>query len=344
MMKGLVKYEKGPGNMEVRTLEDPIAKPGYVKIEVKAAGICGSDIHILHSDIAIPVNPPVVTGHEFSGVVTEIGEGVTTCKVGDRVTSETAYAYCGKCHNCKVGRYNLCDNRLTLGYGFNGELAKYTVGPEDRIHNLADSISFETAALLEPMACVAHALIDLSTIVAGDTVMISGPGAIGLIALQIAKAHGAVVVVSGTGVDTDRLEFAKQLGADYTIDVVAENLQEFVGKITKGKGVDIVYECSGSDRATASGLEAVKKGGQFVQVGLHGKPITLNFERICYKEIKVAGTLGSVWTSWDKAIQLVEQGKVLLEPLVSHKFPLEEWERAFEVFEKKEGLKVIIQP
>jgi L-iditol 2-dehydrogenase len=331
--------------MEVREVKDPSPGPGQVKIEVKAAGICGSDIHILHSDIAIPVNPPVVTGHEFSGVITEIGDGVTTCSVGDRVTSETAFEYCGVCHNCKTGRYNLCDNRLTLGYWFNGAFAKYTIVPEGRIHKLADHVSFEEGAMLEPTACVAHAVMDLASIQAGNTVLVSGPGAVGLIAVQIARAHGAHVIVSGTDVDAERLKMAQEdFGADDVIDVTKENLLERVSDITDGVGVDVVLECSGSGRATAAGIEAVKKQGQFVQIGLAGVPFSIDFERICFKEIRVTGSLGSVWTSWKHAIRLLESGQIQLKKLASHSYPLDQWEKAFEVFEKKEGLKVLIKP
>lgn len=344
-MKGLVKYEKGPGNMEIREIAEPKALPGQVKIEVKAAGICGSDLHIYHSDIAIPVRPPVVTGHEFSGVVVEVGEGVTSCKVGDRVSSETAFEYCGKCHNCKTGRYNLCDGRRTLGYWYNGAFAKYTVVPEGRIHVLPDSISYEEAALLEPAACVTHAVMDLASIEAGNVVLVSGPGAIGLIALQVAKAHGAYVIVSGTSIDAERLGFAKKLGADLIVDVQKEDLLAVVKAHTiMGRGADVVLECSGSGRATAAGIEAVKKQGQFVQIGLAGKPFELNFDRICYKEIKVTGSLGSVWTSWINAINLVAMKKLNLKDLVSHTLKLDDWEKGFDIFEKKEGLKILFKP
>jgi L-iditol 2-dehydrogenase len=345
MMKGLVKYDSGPGNLELREIAEPKPLAHQVKIEVKAAGICGSDIHIWHSDIAIPVRPPVVIGHEFSGVVVEVGEGVTTCKVGDRVTSETAYSYCGKCHNCKTGRYNLCDERRTLGYWYNGAFAKYTVVPEDRIHILSKSVSFEEGAMMEPAACVTNALMDLINIQAGDVVLVSGPGAVGLIALQVAKAHGAFVIVSGTSVDAKRLEFAKKLGADIVVDVTKEDLLEIVKKNTlMGRGVDVVAECSGSGRATAAGIEAVRKQGHFVQIGLAGSPFELNFDRICYKEIKVTGSLGSVWTSWKNAIKLVESGKLNLKDLASHTFSLDDWQKGFEVFENKEGLKVLFKP
>ena len=342
-MKGLVKYEAGSGFMEVREVPEPIIKENFVKIQVKATGICGSDIHIHHSDIAIPVNPPVITGHEFSGIVTEVGEGVTACKVGDRVTSETAFDYCGKCHNCRAGRYNLCDSRLTLGYWFDGAFAQYTMVPEGRIHHLADSVSFEEGALMEPLACVTHATMDLSTIKAGDVVLVSGPGAIGLMTLQVAKAHGATVIVSGTDADKDRMELAKQFKADRIVNVMKENLLDVVSEMTGGDGADIVFECSGAGVATKAGIEAVKKYGQFVQIGLAGKPMELMFDRICYKEIKVTGSLGSIWTSWKKAITLVESGKVDLKPLITKEFSLENWKDAFDAFEKKEGYKILVK-
>ena len=342
-VKGLVKFAEGAGNMEVREVEEPKILPGYVKIEVKATGICGSDIHILHSDIAIPVRPPVVTGHEFSGIVVEVGDGVTTCKVGDRVTSETAYQYCGKCENCKNGRYNLCDERKTLGYWYNGAFAKYTMVPQERIHLLKESISFEEAALLEPLACVCHAVMDLAEVKPTDIVLITGPGAVGLMTLQVIKAYGAKTIISGTNADTARLKMAEKYGADFIVNIQQDDLLEKVKQITGNKGADLVFECSGAPQATMLGIEAVKKYGQFVQVGLAGKPFELNFARICYKEIKVTGSLGSKWSSWDYAIRMVDNKQVKLQGLISNIYPLDKWREAFEIFENKKGLKILIQ-
>ena len=330
--------------MEIREIPEPKAGPGQVKIEVKAAGICGSDLHIYHDDIAIPLKPPVVTGHEFCGVVSEVGEGVTEWKCGDRVTSETAYSFCGKCHYCMTGYYNLCNNRKTLGYWYNGAFAKYTVVPQERVHALSDHIDFVSGALLEPLACVTHAVLELTEITVGDVVLVVGPGAIGLAALQAAKVQGATVIVSGTSVDGERLKKAKQLGADYIVDVTQEDLETFIEQFTKGRGVDVVLECSGVAKAADNALKVIKKQGQFTQIGLFGKPISIDFEKICFKELKVTGSLGSKWTSWEKAIQLVEQGKVKTKPLVSHQMPITEWEKAFKMFESKEGLKLILTP
>ena len=137
-MKGLVKYARGDGNMELRDVNEPTPGIGQVKIEVKAAGICGSDLRIYHDDIAgVPINPPVITGHEFCGIVTEVGVGVANYQPGDRITSETSFSFCGECAHCRTGRYNLCNNRRTLGYWYNGAFAKYTVVPQERIHRTA---------------------------------------------------------------------------------------------------------------------------------------------------------------------------------------------------------------
>jgi L-iditol 2-dehydrogenase len=235
-MKGLVKYAKGPGNMEIRDVAEPTAGPGQVKIEIKAAGICGSDLHIFHDDIAgIPINPPVITGHEFTGVIVEVGEGVTQWKVGERITSETAFSFCGDCMHCRTGRYNLCNYRRTLGYWYNGAFTKYTVVPEERIHKLPDHVDFVAGALAEPLACVTHAVLELTSIMTGDVVLITGPGSIGMLALQVAKAQGATVVVSGTNIDRERLAKAKQLGADYTVDVTEQDLAALINDLTGGK-------------------------------------------------------------------------------------------------------------
>jgi len=343
-MKGLVKYDKGPGNMEIRDVPEPTPGPGQVKVEIKAAGICGSDLHIFHSDIDIPVNPPVITGHEFCGVITEVGEGVTRWKVGDRITSETAFSFCGDCKHCRTGFYNLCNNRRTLGYWYNGVFTQYTVIPQDRIHALPDSVDFIAGALCEPLACVVHAVMELTTIKAGDVVLVIGPGSIGLLAMQVAKAEGATVIVSGTTVDKERLVMARKLGADYTVDVMEQNVFELVNGITGGKGADVVLECSGVAKAANDGLMLCRKAGSFTQIGLFGKPIQIDFEKICFRELKVTGSLGSTWTAWEKGIQLMVSGKVDTKSLVSDVMPITDWEKAFKKFESKEGLKLVLTP
>lgn len=343
-MKGLVKYDLGPGNLEIREIPLPIPGAGEVQIEVKAAGICGSDLHIYHSDIAIPIRPPVVIGHEFSGVIRSVGDGVADLKPGDRVVSETAYTYCGRCSQCLTGFYNLCPERRTLGYWYNGVFTSHTVVPAGRIHRLPNSIDDLSGALIEPLACVVHAIYDASIVRAGDIVLVSGPGAIGLMAAQVAMAQGAVVVLSGTAADGVRLELARSLGIQYTVNINEESLDDRINRLTGSEGADCVFECSGNAAATQAGMLLCKKRGYFVQIGLGGKPVSFALDTICYRELHFSGSLGSTKASWKRAITLADSGQVKLAALVSHTMPITHWREAFDLFENKQGCKLILTP
>jgi L-iditol 2-dehydrogenase len=290
------------------------------------------------------MNPPMIVGHEFSGVVVACGEGVEEWEKGARVTAEPSAIVCGKCRYCRTGAYNMCSDRLVTGYWVNGGFAEYVVVGAHRLHRLPDSISFDEGALTEPLACCVHGVHELTGIGAGDLVAVSGPGAIGLICAQLAKAEGAQVMVIGTGADRERLATAKALGMDHCIDLEEQDPIEFARELTEGDGADIVLECSGAGPAAAMGLELVRRQGKYTQIGLFGKPVTLDFERIAYKEIKVTGSLGQRWTAWKRAIRLMAQGKVNLKGVSSDKFPLAQWQEAFDRFEAKKGLKILLDP
>ena len=343
-MKALVKYADGPGNMEIRDIPEPWPGPGEVRMKIAEAGICGSDLHIFHSDIAIPLKPPVVIGHEFSGTIDAVGEGVTALAIGDRVVSETAYSYCRVCELCRSGWYNLCPERKTLGYWHNGVFTDYAVMPQGNIHRIPDNVSFTSAAMTEALACVTHAVDDLCAISPLDVVLVTGPGAIGLMAAQVAKAYGAVVVMSGAGVDEDRLALARSLGIDYTVNIEKDDLARTLSELTGGAGPGVVLECSGSPGAINSAIRLVKKRGWFVQIGLPGRPIQFDIEAVNFREIRFSGSLGSRRQSWIMALGLQESGKVQLEPLVTHRYRIDEWQTAFDVFEKKLGCKVFLMP
>lgn len=343
-MKAIVKYAAEPGHMEIRDVPEPSPAPGQIKIEVRAAGVCGSDLHIHDSDIAIPVRPPVTVGHEFSGVIAELGEGVTGFKVGERVVSETAFSFCGVCENCREGWYNLCPERKTLGYWYNGIFTKYTVVPAGRVHRIPENVSDVAAAMTEPLACVCHALFDLTVISPTDLVLVFGPGPIGLMAMQVARAYGARVLVSGIDADTERLELARELGAEYTVNSQKEDLQEFVSALTGGKGVDVVLECSGNQHAINAGLKALKRRGHYTQVGMGAPVISFYIEAINYKEPIVSGSLGSRKANWIQAVDLLARGKVRVEELANVRLPMERWQEAFDRFRRKDGGKFILLP
>lgn len=343
-MKGLVKFARGHGQVEVREVDEPFPKEGEVKIQVMAAGICGSDIHLFHDAIAMPIRTPVVMGHEYCGVVVEVGKGISNWQVGDRVTSETAFSVCERCGYCRTGLYNLCSDRKSNGFWFNGAFAKYIVIPEKRLHRLPDNVDFLAGAMCEPLSCVTHGIVDLSHIVSGDTVLVSGVGGIGLLAAQVARSEGGRVILSGTSKDLIRFELAKSLGFDEIVNVEEQNLRQFISLITQGKGVDVVLECSGAPEAARIGFDVVKKRGVFTQIGLFGKPFEINFEAIAYKELKVGGSFSQHWTAWETSLKLLERGIVKTRCLVTDIYPISDWPEAFDKFEKQQGLKIVLQP
>lgn len=338
-MEALVKFAREAGMMEVREIPEPEPGPGQVKILVKAAGVCGTDLHIYQNEF--PHNPPVVLGHELSGVVAALGEGASLFEVGERVTSRTFFTTCGECRFCQTGKNNLCPSRLSIGSGVDGAFATYIVVPESSLHRLPDNVSFQAGALSEPLACAVHAVQELTQVSPADRVLITGPGTLGLLCLQVARACGATTTVIGTAVDEGRLRLARELGAD---DVAFTDELEGLKSRYGADGFDVVLECSGSAGGVDSCLSMVRKAGRYTQVGLVGQKVSIDIDQIVLKEITVLGTFAQKWSAWDTAIKLLARGVVHTEPLVSHCFPLARWPEAFERFDSKQGIKILLQP
>jgi L-iditol 2-dehydrogenase len=343
-MKGLFKTAPGKGNISIDEKPTPAIQPDQVLIKVKAAGICGSDIHIYNWDTQLPMNPPMIIGHEFSGIIEKTGTNVKDWSVGDRVTAEPTFSNCGKCQYCNSGAYNMCPERKVLGFYTDGAMAEYTVVPAKRLHRIPDSIDFTEGAMIEPFACCVHCVSEVTDISFNDTVVISGPGAIGLLTLQTCKVIGCKVIMLGTDADEERLRLASDLGADLTINVFQKSYESIVREFTSGIGADVAIECSGAPAAVDMNINLLKKRGQFTQIGLFGKPITVDFEKISYKELIVRGTFAQKWSAWRTAIQLLSEKKVDLKPLISDVLPLDDWQKGFDKLNRKEGLKIILTP
>ncbi len=338
-----MKIAPGVGNVELRDIDEPRVQPEQVKIRVQAAGICGTDLHIYKDEFRSW--PPVVLGHEVSGEVAEVGEGVTGVEPGARVTTETYFTYCGQCRYCRNGQNNLCLNRRSIGSGVNGGFTQYVVVPARNIHRLPDNVDFKAGALTEPLACVVHAVLGAPTIQPGDVAVIAGPGAIGLLTVQVAKAAGATVIVLGTNVDEHRLKLACELGADFAVNVQRDDPAALVADITdEGLGADVVYECSGAGPAAAQLLKLVRRRGRYVQVGLFGAPVAWDLDQLCYKELLATGSNASTPPAWKRAIRLMAEGKVRTGPLITDVFAVTDWQKAFETFETKRGIKTLLTP
>ncbi|PAE30426.1 sorbitol dehydrogenase [Paenibacillus sp. 7884-2] len=341
-MKALVKTELGFGNLEIQNRQEPQVGKGQVKIEVKYAGICGSDIHTYEGHYKVAT--PVTLGHEFSGEVVEVGEGVTEFKVGDRVTSETTFYICGECEYCKSGDYNLCNHRKGLGSQQDGGFAKYLVARKESVHHLPENVDYQSAAMTEPLACTYHA-IEKTEINAGDLVVVIGPGPIGLLAAQVAKSRGATVIITGLTNDKVRLDKAIEVGIDYTVNTQEEDLKEFVNKLTNGYGADVVLECSGAVPAARQGLEILRKKGHYAQVGIFAQSeIQFDLEKIIQKEIRVVGSRSQKSADWEPSLALMNDEKVNAKALVTHEFNITQWDEAYQAIKSGEAIKVLLTP
>jgi L-iditol 2-dehydrogenase len=341
-MRAIVKTAPGEGHLELCEWKEPEPKAGEVKIKVAAAGICGTDLHILRG--AWRCDPPVVLGHEWCGTVVEAGPGVRHLKAGDRVVASNPARTCGTCYYCIAGNPFMCPERVSAGYMIDGAFAEYLCIDARRCHLLPDHVSFREAALGEPLAVAVHAAIERTTVHAGDIVLISGPGCIGLLTLQVAKLEGARVILAGLGRDGARLECGRSVGADLVVNVETQDLLQIVRDWTGGAGADIVYECAGTADSLSACWKAVRKCGSLVPLGVHSGPILTDFNNTMMKELQVIGSYGYVWTSWQRTVRLLAEGKVNTRALVSHEYSLEEFQAAFRATQNGTAIKVILNP
>jgi L-iditol 2-dehydrogenase len=340
----LMKTAPGHGNVELVEVPKPSPGPGEVLVEIAYAGICGSDLHIEVGDIQLNLRPPVIMGHEFSGTIAELGEGVAGLDIGQPVVSESAFYTCDNCWACKTGNDNVCEHKDLIGFVYPGVFTNYVVVKAKRVHRLPKSVSLLSAVMCEPLACAVRGLYEQTRITPGDLVVVAGPGGMGLLSMQLAKAAGATVVVSGVSADRERLHMALELGADHVVDVTSDDLGALVRGLTNEEGADVYIECSGSPAAARTGLEVTRRRGQYLQLGLAGAPFEIDFAKIAYREIEVRGTLGQKWTAWERGIRLLASGQVITEPLITDVFPLTEWQKAFTMFRSKEGVKIAMTP
>ncbi len=316
-MKAVVKTKKGYDNVELLDIDEPQVYGDRVKIKVAYSGICGSDIHTFKGEYANS-KVPVALGHEFSGIVVDVGPEVKNIKVGDRVTSETTFETCEHCIYCATKDYNLCPERKGIGTQVNGSFAEFVLSREESVHVLPENVSLLSAALTEPLACCVHAALEKSTIEKDDVVLIIGPGPMGLLLAQVVKSQGATVIMTGVSKDKDRLEFARNMGVDRTVDVSSEDLKEVIDSMTDGYGVDKGFDCSGFMPAVNDALPLLKKKATFVQVGIFAKKFNeMDQESIIQREINYVGSRSQKPSAWVKSIELLKEEKVNPEILVT---------------------------
>jgi 2-desacetyl-2-hydroxyethyl bacteriochlorophyllide A dehydrogenase len=339
-MKALFKPAKTSGKLEVREVDEPEATEDQVVVEVKAAGICGSDVkHLLRVR-----ETPVILGHECSGEIVEVGSRVEGWSVGDRVVTETSGHVCGRCYYCMTGDYHLCRERRGLGSGMDGVFTRFIALPPRLLHAIPDGLSYDEAALVQPCADIANAVIRKADVCPGDTVVVLGPGPMGLLTTQIAKARGASTVVQ-TGHRGVRLGIAGKIGADVTIPVEEEDPVERVMGLTGGLGADVVFEASGAGSAALQAFEIVRRKGQVTFIASPPSPVDFGFRGILGKALTVRGSIMSKWIDYERAIGMMSTGAVRAAPIITHRFPITEWREAFDaIMVEKTAGKVLLTP
>lgn len=344
-MDALVKYDSRDHAVEVRDIPEPPAPgPDQVIIEVKAAGVCGSDLHMWHENHSWKIKLPLVLGHEFCGVVADVGANVTGFRVGDRVACETAAQVCNQCIYCLTGNYNLCPNRLGYGALADGAFTRYVTARPQILHHIPDNVPFEHAALTEPICVAYNALVEkTASMKPGDTVVIQGPGPIGIMALLVTRLRGAsTIVVLGTDRDEQRLDVAAELGATYTLNIQREDPVELVRSLGDGFGADVVVDCSGVSGALKQSMELVRPNGIITKIGWGPQPLDYNLDPLVAKAVTLQGSFSHTYSTWERVLGLLSSGQINLEPVIGGLYGLSDWEAAFSKMEAGDNVKSVL--
>lgn len=336
-------------HFEIKEIDKPIPQENEVLVKVKAAGICGSDIHKMQSEWKYAL--PMVMGHEFAGEVEAIGSSVKEVSVGDRVAIAPLLP-CNECIYCKSGKYQLCDHYQMIGSHNYGGFEEYCIVPETNVINIGQKISYEEAAMIEPLAVAAHGVMGLDPQV-GDQVAVFGLGTIGILSVQWLRLAGVKKII-GIDIDPKKLEEAKKYGVTDTINSLEESLEDRINELTSGMGVDIALECAGSKITEEQCLLITRKGGKIGYQGIAYTDVLLRqqaFENIFRREY----TLKGFWNSysapfpgkeWTHSVGFIESGQINLRDMISHRFGLEDIQKAFNLTVNREESynKVMIFP
>jgi len=332
--------------LEMAEMPAPAIGPDEVLIRVKACGICGSDVHGYDGSSGRRI-PPLVMGHEASGVVAETGAGVKDLRVGERVTFDST-VYCGACFHCARGEVNLCDNRQVLGvscgdYRRHGAFAEFVAAPRRIVYRLPEGLPFEHAAMIEAVSVAVHAA-SLTPVKPGDTAVVIGSGMIGLLTMQALRAAGCARVIA-VDVDAGRLALARKLGADEALNSRETDAAKEVVRLTGGRGADVAAEAVGATEPIQTAIASVRKGGAVTLIGNVTPKVELPLQQVVTRQIRLQGSCASAG-EYPACMDLMARGAIRVEELITARAPLEEGARWFERLYNREPnlMKVVLEP
>lgn len=339
-MPALVNYGHEPLSVELREVEIPEFDERDVLLRVGAVSICGSDLHQWRGAHSWPVNYPCILGHEFAGTIAKVGSAVKKFKEGDRVVSETAAVIDESSPLSRAGLYNLDPARRGFGYGVDGAMTEYVRVPERCLHRIPESLPFHKAALTEPCCVAYNAVCVNGRVRPGDSVLVLGPGPIGLLCAKMAKLSGAGhLIVAGLPADKQRLDVARKLGADATLE---GGVAEYVAEVGDGLGVDVAIDASGASATLQMALHAVRPAGQIIKVGWGPQPLQFSLDPLVQKNVTLSGSFSHNWPIWERVISMIVSGQIDLDPVISRVCDLPHWEECFEKMHAGEYVKAVL--
>lgn len=341
-MKAIVKTEPAPG-LEVREIDEPRPGEDEVLIRVRRAGICGTDLHIHEWDrwSRKRVHPPLVLGHEFMGEVVETGSLVGNVAAGDRVSAE-GHLVCGHCEHCRSGNAHVCRDTRILGIDLDGAFAEYVVVPATNLIAIPDAVEDDHAAVFDPLGNAFHTV--LHTAVSGRAVAVVGCGPIGLFAVGIARAAGARKVIAVEPAP-NRRGIAEEMGADQVLDPTDEDAVEAVRELTDGYGADVVCEMSGHPDGIRSAFRMCRNAGEVRLLGLPEEDVEVDLSGdVIFKGLSVYGVIGRrMYGTWIRMRDFLAAGLLDIEPVITHRLPLEDFDAGIEAMESGEAAKVVLE-
>jgi len=340
-MKAIVKQKPGKGFV-LCDKDMPVMKPGEVLIKIVYAGICGTDVHIYGWDewSQNRINPPIIGGHEFMGVIEKVSPEITYLKPGMRVSAE-GHITCGHCKFCRTGQGHICQDVNIIGVDIDGAFAEYISMPAENVWPVPDSIPDRFAAVFDPLGNAMHTVMEVP--ISGKTVMITGCGAIGLFAVSIALASGAARVIVSEPNDFKR-GLAEKTGNVLSVNPLQQDLVETVHDMTEGLGPEVALEMSGNPQALKDTFRAVQKGGNVVILGIPTHNVDVNWaEDIIFKGITINAVNGRrMYDTWYQCQNFLENKSINIDHILTHEFPADEFEKGFEAIQKGEAAKVLL--
>lgn len=338
-MKALVKRKREPG-IWMERVSLPDVGPDDVLVKIKKTAICGTDLHIYNwdewSQRTIPV--PMVVGHEFVGIVERVGENARGVAVGDRVSAE-GHITCGYCRNCRAGRRHLCHNAIGVGVGRPGAFAEFLSIPAGNAFKVPDSIPDDVAAIFDPYGNAVHTALSFDLV--GEDVLITGAGPIGIMTTAIARHVGARHVIV-TDVNDYRLRLASSMGATRLVNPRNESLADVMASLGLSEGIDVGLEMSGNADAFRSMLKAMNHGGRIAMLGIFAGDVSIDFAEVIFKGLHIKGIYGrEMFETWYKMVSMLQSG-LRIDPVITHRLPIDEYEQAFAIMREGNSGKVIL--